>query len=106
MVELIEGQAVVCDLTGERTHERRVGWCYQDGRDIAADLIRASLARIVRGSVVGDMPQMTSRRQKRCQFRATAYRVRHSPEPCRLLEKMVGQQPFGLQGVQCAFPSD
>ena len=28
MVELIEGQTVVCDLTQERTYGRRVGYCY------------------------------------------------------------------------------
>jgi endonuclease YncB( thermonuclease family) len=45
MVELVEGQTVVCDLTQERTHGRRVGWCYRDGQDIAEALIRAGLAR-------------------------------------------------------------
>ena len=37
MVELVEGQTVVCDLT-RRTHGRRVGWCYIDGQDIAEAL--------------------------------------------------------------------
>ena len=32
MVEMVEGQTVVCDLTQERTHGRRVGWCYVDGQ--------------------------------------------------------------------------
>jgi micrococcal nuclease len=45
MVELIEGQTVVCDLTQERTHGRRVGYCYRDGQDVAAALIKAGLAR-------------------------------------------------------------
>ena len=45
MVELVEGQMVVCDLTQERTHGRRVGCCYRDGEDIAEALIRAGLAR-------------------------------------------------------------
>ena len=45
MVELIEGETVVCDLTQERTHGRRVGWCYRDGRVIAAELVGAGLAR-------------------------------------------------------------
>ena len=45
MVELVEGEMVVCDLTQERTHGRRVGWCYLDGQDIAEALIRAGLAR-------------------------------------------------------------
>src|SRR4051794_40236002 len=34
MVQLIERQIVVCDLTQERTYGRRVGWCYRDGQDI------------------------------------------------------------------------
>ena len=45
MVELVEGETVVCDLTQERTHGRRVGWCYRDGQDVAEALIRAGLAR-------------------------------------------------------------
>ena len=45
MVRLIEGRTVVCDLTNERTHGRRVGWCYLRGRDVAELLIRARLAR-------------------------------------------------------------
>jgi micrococcal nuclease len=45
MVELVEGETVVCDLTRERTHGRRVGWCYLDGQDVAEALIRAGLAR-------------------------------------------------------------
>ena len=45
MVELIEGETVVCDLTQERTHGRRVGWCYRGGKDIAEALIAAGLAR-------------------------------------------------------------
>jgi micrococcal nuclease len=54
MVELIEGQLVVCDLTQERTHGRRVGWCYRDGHDVAAELLRAGLAR--------DCPRYSGRR--------------------------------------------
>ena len=45
MVELVEGQTVVCDLTQERTHGRRVGWCYRNGEDVAEALIWAGLAR-------------------------------------------------------------
>jgi endonuclease YncB( thermonuclease family) len=41
----LEGRAVVCDLTQECTHGRRVGSCDRDGRDIAAELICAGLAR-------------------------------------------------------------
>lgn len=45
MVELVEGQVVVCDLTQERTHGCRVGWCYRDGQDTAGELVVAGLAR-------------------------------------------------------------
>ena len=45
MRELVEGRIVVCDLTGDRTHERQVGTCYRDGRDVGAELIKAGLAR-------------------------------------------------------------
>ena len=45
MVELVEGETVVCDLIKKRTHGRRVGWCYRDGEDITEALIRAGLAR-------------------------------------------------------------
>ncbi len=45
LVDLVEEQMVVCDLTQERTHGRRVGWCYRGGEDIAEALIAAGLAR-------------------------------------------------------------
>ena len=35
---------MVCDLTQERTHGRRVGWCYLDGQDIAEAMVRAGVA--------------------------------------------------------------
>jgi endonuclease YncB( thermonuclease family) len=43
--KLVEGETVVCDLTQERTHGRRVGWCYRDAQDITAELIAPGLAR-------------------------------------------------------------
>src|SRR4051794_30038664 len=43
MVDLIEGQTVLCDLTQERTYGRRVGRCHRDGRDIAGELIGAGM---------------------------------------------------------------
>ena len=45
MVELVDGETVVCDLTQERTHGWRVGWCYLDGQEIAEALVKAGLAR-------------------------------------------------------------
>jgi len=45
MVELVMGQELDCDLTGERSHDRLIGVCYLNGRDIAAELIAAGLGR-------------------------------------------------------------
>ena len=45
VVELVEGRTVVCELTGERTRGRRVGYCQRDGRDVGAEVIAAGLAR-------------------------------------------------------------
>ena len=43
--DFVEGQTVICELTGERTHGREVGVCSRDGRDIGAAVIEAGLAR-------------------------------------------------------------
>jgi endonuclease YncB( thermonuclease family) len=45
MRRLVEGQIVVCELTGERTHGREVGVCSREGQDIGAAVIEAGLAR-------------------------------------------------------------
>ena len=45
MRRLVEGRVVTCELTSERTHGRKVGVCYRDGRDIGAAVIEAGLAR-------------------------------------------------------------
>ncbi len=42
---LVEGETVVCELTGERAHGREVGVCHRDGRDLGAAVIEAGLAR-------------------------------------------------------------
>jgi hypothetical protein len=52
MVELIEHETVVCDLTQERTHGQ-VGWCYRACQDIAEALIAAGWRGTVHGSAVG-----------------------------------------------------
>ncbi len=41
----MDGETVVCELTGERTHGREVGVCRVDGRDVGAAVIGAGLAR-------------------------------------------------------------
>ena len=45
MRELTDGRTVVCDLTNERTWGRRVGTCRVGGKDVAAELVAAGLAR-------------------------------------------------------------
>src|SRR4051794_17762450 len=45
LVELVQGRAVVCELTRERTWGRRVGTCRVDGEDLAAQVTAAGLAR-------------------------------------------------------------
>jgi micrococcal nuclease len=45
MAELVQGQALRCELNGERTHDRCVATCYLDGQDISAEMVRAGVAR-------------------------------------------------------------
>ena len=45
MRRLTDGRTVVCDLTNERTWGRRVGTCRVGGKDVAAELVAAGLAR-------------------------------------------------------------
>jgi endonuclease YncB( thermonuclease family) len=45
MRQLVDGKTLVCDLTDERTQGRLVGVCRVDGRDVAAEVIAAGLAR-------------------------------------------------------------
>jgi endonuclease YncB( thermonuclease family) len=42
---LAEDRTVVCELTGGRTRGRRVGYCFRQGLDVGAEVIRAGLAR-------------------------------------------------------------
>ena len=46
MRDLVRGQTVTCDLTGEVTHDRQVGHCAlaTDGYDLGALLIEAGMA--------------------------------------------------------------
>jgi micrococcal nuclease len=36
MVRLVRGETVLCQLNGDRTHDRWVGVCFLDGQDIGA----------------------------------------------------------------------
>ncbi|HJQ60740.1 MAG TPA: hypothetical protein VJ890_27800, partial [Vineibacter sp.] len=45
MIENTRGSRIVCHLTGARSHGRRVGVCYNEAGDLAAQLIAAGLGR-------------------------------------------------------------
>jgi endonuclease YncB( thermonuclease family) len=45
MEKLVFGNTVTCDLSSQRSYDRRIGTCYLDGKDIAATVIGAGLAR-------------------------------------------------------------
>ena len=44
MTDLVMGKRVRCELNGEKTHDRFVGVCYLDGKDIGATVIANGLA--------------------------------------------------------------
>lgn len=56
MVSLVEGKVVVCELTGERNHDRLVGVCHLDGEHIAKWLVSQGLEM--------DYPHFTGGRYK------------------------------------------
>jgi micrococcal nuclease len=64
---------VVCNLTSERTHGRRVGICFRQGKDIAEALIRAGLAQ--------DCPRFSGGRYAAAE--TAAARELPFPEYCR-----------------------
>ena len=43
--QLVDGRTAVCELTQERTHGRRVGFCSVGGQDVGEAVIRAGLVR-------------------------------------------------------------
>lgn len=46
MRELVAGADLRCELTGERTHDRHVGWCRRlsDGLDLNSEIVRLGWA--------------------------------------------------------------
>lgn len=44
IVNFLRGKNIECSLNGERTHDRWVGVCYADGKDIVAAVIAAGHA--------------------------------------------------------------
>jgi len=45
MANLVLGEELECELTGEQSYDRLIGVCFLNGRDIAAELIAAGLGR-------------------------------------------------------------
>jgi hypothetical protein len=45
MRAMVVGRQLRCEMTGERTNDRCVGSCHSGPKDIAAELVRAGLAR-------------------------------------------------------------
>ena len=44
MIELLHGRRVRCELDGTRTYDRCVAFCYLDGADIEAIMVRVGFA--------------------------------------------------------------
>lgn len=70
MVNYLRGQAVTCDLNGERTHDRWVGVCYVNGQDIGAAVIAAGHALDCRRYSGGRYRQLETPAAKSCIRRA------------------------------------
>ena len=64
MHRLVDGRVVVCDLTGERMHGRRIDVCEVGGRDLGAAVIEAGPAR--------DWPRFSGGRYAGLEQRAAA----------------------------------
>ena len=77
--QLSEGQIVVCELTGERTHGREVGVCYRDGRDLGAAVIEAGLARDCPAPAAAGTPGWSGPRRGACRCPTTATRSGERP---------------------------
>jgi len=45
MMALVLRKTVTCKLTGEQSHDREIGVCYLDGKDIGETIIEAGFAR-------------------------------------------------------------
>ena len=45
LIQIVKGRQVSCELDGTVTHDRVVGICYVEGKDVAAELVKRGLAR-------------------------------------------------------------
>ena len=77
MAEQIEDETVVCDLTQERTHGRRAGWCYRCGSDIAAEVLGGAGQGL--SAVLTAMQASSSPKRGSCRCRDTAGRGNGDP---------------------------
>jgi endonuclease YncB( thermonuclease family) len=45
LIRIVKGHKVSCELDGTTSHDRVVGICYVEGKDVAAELVKRGLAR-------------------------------------------------------------
>ncbi len=45
LIQIVKGRQVSCELDGTVTHDRVVGICYIEGKDVAAELVKRGRAR-------------------------------------------------------------
>jgi endonuclease YncB( thermonuclease family) len=45
LIQIVKGHRVSCELDGTTSHDRVVGTCYVEGKDVAAELVQLGLAR-------------------------------------------------------------
>jgi micrococcal nuclease len=64
MVELVRGRTLRCELDGERTHDRCVGVCYLEDRDISEIMVHRGVAR--------DCPRFSQGRYTKAEPQAAA----------------------------------
>jgi micrococcal nuclease len=64
MIELVGGRTLRCELNGGRTHDRCVGVCYLEGKDISAAMVAAGVAR--------DCPRFSGGRYQQVEAQAAA----------------------------------
>jgi endonuclease YncB( thermonuclease family) len=64
MVALVDGRTLRCELNGEHAGDRCVGICFLDGKDIAAGMVAAGLAR--------DCPRFSGGRYQQAEMQAAA----------------------------------
>jgi endonuclease YncB( thermonuclease family) len=85
LMQEIVGASLTCQLTGEHTHGREVGWCHNNsGDDIGAAIVRAGRAlacpRFDSRYVVMEQPDAIARlsRASYCRVRLQGWRYQHS----------------------------